>query len=110
MNISDGLKFQLDRFSRHRYANLDERLKDELAIHYAGLGLGKLNKDCSTCVRIALDQLNDRIRRNETIHFVGKKQKTFGELKAEAKAKGFKLSRSTNREDLESFLESNRNT
>lgn len=104
MNISNALIQQLDNFSRHRYAHLDGTLKDELAIHYSDLGLGKLNKACGTCVRIAMDRLNENRKRKETIHFVGKKQQTFGELKAEAKAKGFKLSRSTKREDLEKFL------
>lgn len=110
MNISSALIQQLENFGRHRYAHLDGTLKDELAIHYSEMGFGKLNKDCATCVRIAMDRLNDNRRRTQTIHFIGKKQKTFGELKAEAKAKGFKLSRSTKREELESFLESNTNT
>lgn len=104
MNISNGLIQQLDNFSRHRYAHLNDGLKDELAIHYSEMGMGKLNKNCATCVRIALDRLNENRFRSQTIHFVGKKQKTFGELKSEAKAKGFKLKRSTNREDLENFL------
>lgn len=121
MNISNGLRIQLENFGRHRYANLDDTLKEELAIHYKALGFGKLNKACATCVRIAMDKLNenkDKIRpvvreeNNEPhmkeqppkLHFVGKKQKTFGELRREAKAKGFKASRSTTREEIEQFL------
>jgi hypothetical protein len=121
MNISNGLRIQLDNFGRHRYANLDDTLKDELAVHYKALGFGKLNKACATCVRIAMDKLNenkDKIRpvvreeNNERhmneqppkLHFVGTKQKTFGELRREAKERGFKSTRSTTREDLEQFL------
>lgn len=121
MNISNTLRIQLDNFGRYRYANLDDTLKDELAIHYKALGFGKLNKACNTCVRIAMDKLNenkDKIRpavreeNNERhmaeqppkLHFVGKKQKTFNELRAEAKQRGFKGTRSTTREDLEKFL------
>lgn len=110
MNISNALLYQLENFGRHRYANLDGTLKDELAIIYSDLGMGKLNKDCGTCIRVAMDKVNENRKQMQKIHFVGKKQQTFSELKAEAKAKGFKLSRSTKREDLESFLESNRNT
>lgn len=121
MNISNGLRIQLDNFGRHRYANLDDTLKEELAVHYKALGFGKLNKACATCVRIAMDKLNenkDKIRpviREENnnlhmkekppkLHFVGTKQKTFGELRREAIERGFKGTRKTTRKDLEEFL------
>lgn len=121
MNISNGLLTQLDNFSRHRYAHLNDELKDELSIHYKTLGFGKLNKQCNTCVRIAMDKLNEnkhkvrpavRQENNEPhmkeqppkLHFVGTKQKTFSELRREAIERGFKTTRSTTRQDLEEFL------
>lgn len=85
MNISNGLRIQLENFGRHRYANLDDTLKEELSIHYKALGFGKLNKACSTCVRVAMDKLNenkDNIvpdikihdkNKGSKIHFIGKK-------------------------------------
>lgn len=121
MNISNSLLTQLDNFSRHRYAHLNDDLKDELAVHYKALGFGKLNKQCNTCVRIAMDKLNEnkhkvrpavRQENNEPhmkeqppkLHFVGTKQKTFAELRREAIERGFKTTRSTTRQDLENFL------
>lgn len=121
MNISEALRYQLEQFGRHRYAHMNNELKDELEIHYKALGFGKLNKACATCVRIAMDKVNenkDKIRpaiRQESnerhmneqppkLHFIGVKQKTFGELRREAKERGFKGTRSTTREDLEKFL------
>jgi hypothetical protein len=123
MNISNSLRIQLENFGRHRYANLDDTLKEELAIHYKALGCGKLNKACATCVRIAMDKLNqnkDKIRpavrqeNNELhmneqppkLHFVGTKQKTFGELRREALELGFKGTRKTTRQDIEEWLKS----
>jgi len=123
MNISNSLRIQLENFGRHRYANLDDTLKEELAVHYKALGCGKLNKACATCVRIAMDKLNqnkDKIRpavrqeNNELhmkeqppkLHFVGTKQKTFGELRREALELGFKGTRKTTRQDIEEWLKS----
>jgi len=123
MNISNSLRIQLENFGRHRYANLDDTLKEELAVHYKALGCGKLNKACATCVRIAMDKLNqnkDKIRpvvrqeNNERhmneqppkLHFVGTKQKTFGELRREALELGFKGTRKTTRQDIEEWLTS----
>ena len=121
MNISNALLTQLDNFSQHRYAHLNDALKDELAIHFKSLGFGKLNKQCNTCVRIAMDKLNEnkhkvrpviRQQNNEPhmneqppkLHFVGIKQRTFADLRREAKERGFKPTRSTTREELETFL------
>ena len=83
MNISNGLRHQLENFGRHRYANLDDTLKEELSVHYKALGLGKLNKACGTCVRIAMDRLNAELEiprlvqlektKKSRIHFIGKK-------------------------------------
>lgn len=119
MNISNSLRIQLEQFSRIRSAHLNEQLKEELSIHYKMLGFGKLNKACSTCVRIALDKVNANIDKvivpkimvdthmNENppkLHFKGIKQATFNELRTEAKEKGFKATRTTTRKDIEEFL------
>ena len=102
---------------------MNNELKEELAIHFKTLGFGKLNKACATCVRIAMDKVNenkDKIRpairqeNNERhmneqppkLHFVGVKQKTFGELRREALELGFKGTRKTTRQDIEEWLKS----
>jgi hypothetical protein len=91
-------------------------MKDELGKIYHDLGHGVLNKQCATCVRIAMDRLNYELMRGDlpaliqktdvkpTVHFIGVKQKTFNELRSEAKEKGFKATRTTTREDIETFL------
>lgn len=96
-------------------------MKNELAKIYHELGHGVLNKNCGTCVRIAMDRLNYELLRGDlpalcqnidvktndvkpTLHFIGVKQKTFNELRTEAKEKGFKATRTTTREDIETFL------
>jgi len=119
MNISNALRYQLEQFGRIRSAHLNEQLKEELSIHYKSLGFGKLNKACSTCVRIAMDKVNANIdkviapkivvdthmtEQPPKLHFVGIKTKTFKELRNEAKEKGFIPSRTTTRQDLEEFL------
>jgi hypothetical protein len=123
MNISEALRYQLEQFSRIRSAHLNLELKQELAVHYKALGCGKLNIGCATCVRIAMDKVNankDKIRpairqeNNERhmneqppkLHFVGTKQKTFGELRREALELGFKGTRKTTRQDIEEWLTS----
>jgi hypothetical protein len=82
MNISNALRHQLENFGRNRYANLDNTLKEELSVHYKALGLGKLNKACATCLRIAMDRLNAELEiprvqvektKKSRIHFIGKK-------------------------------------
>jgi hypothetical protein len=116
MKVSDGLLYQANQFSRTRSFSLNNTLKDELAKIYYDLGHGVLNKQCATCVRIAMDRLNYELLRGElpalcqnidvkpTVHFIGVKQKTFNELRTEAKEKGFKATRTTTREDIETFL------
>jgi hypothetical protein len=119
MKVSDGLLYQANNFSRTRSFSLNMELKNELAKIYHDLGHGVLNKNCGTCVRIAMDRLNYELLRGElpalcqkltsndvkpTLHFIGVKQKTFNELRTEAKDKGFKATRTTTREDIETFL------
>ena len=116
MKVSDGLLYQANQFSSTRSFSLNNTLKDELAKIYYELGHGVLNKQCATCVRIAMDRLNYELMRGElpalcqnidvkpTVHFIGVKQKTFNELRTEAKEKGFKATRTTTREDIETFL------
>lgn len=121
MKASNDLLYQANQFSKTRSFSLDMQLKNELAKIYHELGHGVLNKNCSTCVRIAMDRLNHELLRGDlpalcknidvkpndvkpTLHFIGVKQKTFNELRAEAKDKGFKSTRTTTREDIETFL------
>lgn len=121
MKVSDGLLYQANQFSRTRSFSLNMELKNELAKIILDLGHGVLNKNCGTCVRIAMDRLNYELLRGDlpalcknidvkpndvkpTLHFIGVKQKTFNELRAEAKDKGFKATRTTTREDIETFL------
>ena len=116
MKVSNSLLYQANQFSRTRSFSLNMELKNELAKIYHELGHGVLNKNCGTCVRIAMDRLNYELLRGElpalcqnidvkpTVHFIGVKQKTFNELRTEAKEKGFKATRTTTREDIETFL------
>lgn len=117
MKVSDSLLYQANQFSRTRSFSLNMELKNELAKIYHELGHGVLNKNCGTCVRIAMDRLNHELLRGDlpaliqkpndvkpTVHFVGVKQKTFNELRTEAKEKGFKATRTTTREEIETFL------
>ena len=121
MKVSDGLLYQANQFSRTRSFSLNMELKNELAKIFHDLGHGVLNKNCGTCVRIAMDRLNHELLRGDlpklcqnidvkstnekpTLHFIGVKQKTFNEMRTEAKEKGFKATRTTTREDIETFL------
>jgi len=116
MKVSNGLLYQANQFSRTRSFSLNMELKNELAKIYHELGHGVLNKNCGTCVRIAMDRLNHELLRGDlpalcqnidvkpTVHFIGVKQKTFNELRSEAKEKGFKATRTTTREEIETFL------
>jgi hypothetical protein len=116
MKVSDALLYQANQFSRTRSFRLNMELKNELERIIYDLGFGKLNKHCSTCVRIAMDRLNYELSRSNlpklvktenvkpTIHFIGVKQKTFNELRSEAKEKGFKATRKTTRQEIETFL------
>lgn len=116
MKVSVELLYQANQFSRTRSFSLNSTMKDELGKIYHDLGHGVLNKQCATCVRIAMDRLNYELMRGDlpaliqktdvkpTVHFIGVKQKTFNELRSEAKEKGFKATRTTTREDIETFL------
>ena len=121
MKASDDLIYQAEQFAKTRSFSLNMQLKNELGKIYYELGHGVLNKNCSTCVRIAMDRFNYELLRGDipalcqkidvkptnqkpTLHFIGVKQKTFNELRSEAKEKGFKATRTTTREDIETFL------
>ena len=121
MNISNELRQQLVRFSNTRSAHLNEQLKSELSIHFASLGMGKLNKSCNTCVRIAMYKVHDNMDKVRPViqqenshmkeqppklHFVGVKQHTFAELKTQAKERGMTITRTTKRNEVEEFLKS----
>lgn len=117
MNPSAELLNQAKNFANTRSFSLNAELKNELEKIIFELGFPKLNKNCSTCVRIAMDRLNQELFRAHvpklvkvddapTIHFIGVKQKTFNELRTEAKERGFKATRKTTREEIETFLKS----
>jgi len=86
MKASDALLYQANQFSKTRSFSLNMQLKNELAKIYHDLGHGVLNKNCGTCVRIAMDRLNAELAKQEIprlvqlektkkarIHFIGKK-------------------------------------
>jgi hypothetical protein len=88
MNPSDSLLYQAKQFANTRSFSLDAQLKNELSKINLELGHGVLNKQCSTCVRIAMDRLNaelakekdlprmvqiDEKKKRPRIHFIGKK-------------------------------------
>lgn len=82
MKVSDGLLYQANQFSSTRSFSLNMELKNELAKIFHELGHGVLNKNCGTCVRIAMDRLNHELAKDEVlpilvkkprIHFIGKK-------------------------------------
>ena len=90
MKVSNSLLYQANQFSRTRSFSLNMELKNELAKIYHELGHGVLNKNCATCVRIAMDRLNAELLRGDLpalcqnidvkpkdvkprIHFIGKK-------------------------------------
>jgi hypothetical protein len=112
MNLSKELELQLDRFGKMRSMQLNKELKEEMVLLHESFGWGKLNKDCSTCVRICADKLNNkRAQEKEKFHFVGIKQSpemTFNEMKAEAKNRGIPVHRNTNKNDLIELLFSNK--
>jgi hypothetical protein len=86
MNPSEPLLYQAQQFAKTRSFSLNMQLKNELGKIYYELGHGVLNKNCSTCVRIAMDRLNAELAKQEIprlvqlektkkarIHFIGKK-------------------------------------
>jgi hypothetical protein len=93
MKVSDALLYQANQYSRTRSFSLNMELKNELAKIILDLGHGVLNKNCGTCVRVAMDRLNNELLRGDLpalcqnidvkptnekkkrprIHFIGKK-------------------------------------
>jgi hypothetical protein len=88
MNPSSELLYQAKQFANTRSFSLDSQLKNELGKIIQELGHGVLNKQCSTCIRIAMDRLNaeiakekdlprmvqiDEKKKRPRIHFIGKK-------------------------------------
>jgi hypothetical protein len=110
MNISDQLKSQVDRYSKTRSFALDAPLKRELAEWYKYAGHGKLNIGCATCIRNAMQKLNnyyltEMAPKSPKIHFIGIKQEsitsmTFNQLKAEAKRRGITMPSTSTKQDL----------
>ena len=120
MKVSDGLLYQANQFSRTRSFSLNMELKNELAKIYHELGHGVLNKNCGTCVRIAMDRLNYELLRGDlpaliqkpndvkpTVHFVGIKMEAFNpekmkyqELRKFVKNKGIKTEKNPTFDEL----------
>jgi hypothetical protein len=70
--------------------------------------MDKLNQNKDK-IRPAVRQENNEPHMKEQppkLHFVGTKQKTFGELRREALELGFKGTRTTTRQDIEEWLTS----
>jgi hypothetical protein len=65
MNPSEPLLYQAQQFAKTRSFSLNMQLKNELGKIYYDLGHGVLNKNCSTCVRIAMDRLNAELAKQE---------------------------------------------
>ena len=103
-------------------------LKNELAKIFHDLGHGVLNKNCGTCVRIAMDRLNHELLRGDLpalcqnidvkpkdvkspLHFVGIKMEAFNpekmkyqELRKFVKNKGIKTEKNPTFEQLIELL------
>ena len=95
-------------------------MKNELAKIYHELGHGVLNKNCGTCVRIAMDRLNYELLRGDLpaliqkpndvkspLHFVGIKMEAFNpekmkyqELRKFVKNKGIKTEKNPTFDEL----------
>ena len=113
MKVSDNLIYQAEQFSKTRSFSLDMQLKNELSKIYYDLGHGVLNKNCSTCVRIAMDRLNAEIAKQglprliQPVHFTGIKMEVFNpekmkyqDLRKFVKNKGIKTEKNPSFEDL----------
>ena len=120
MKVSDSLLYQANQFSRTRSFSLNMELKNELAKIYHELGHGVLNKNCGTCVRIAMDRLNYELLRGDLpaliqkpndvkspLHFVGIKMEAFNpekmkyqELRKFVKNKGIKTEKNPTFDEL----------
>lgn len=128
MKVSDSLLYQANQFSRTRSFSLNMELKNELAKIFHDLGHGVLNKNCGTCVRIAMDRLNYELLRGDLpalcqnidvkpkdvkspLHFVGIKMEAFNpekmkyqELRKFVKNKGIKTEKNPTFEQLIELL------
>lgn len=124
MKVSDSLLYQANQFSRTRSFSLNMELKNELAKIIHELGHGVLNKNCGTCVRIAMDRLNHELLRGDLpalvqnidvktkdvkspLHFVGIKMEAFNpekmkyqELRKFVKNKGIKTEKNPTFDEL----------
>lgn len=119
MKVSNSLLYQANQFSRTRSFSLNMELKNELAKIFHELGHGVLNKNCGTCVRIAMDRLNHELLRGElpalcqnidvkpTLHFVGIKMEAFNpekmkyqQLRKFVKNKGIKTEKNPTFDEL----------
>jgi hypothetical protein len=120
MKVSEGLLYQANQFSKTRSFSLNMELKNELAKIFHDLGHGVLNKNCATCVRIAMDRLNHELLRGDLpaliqkpkdvkspLHFVGIKMEAFNpekmkyqELRKFVKNKGIKTEKNPTFDEL----------
>jgi hypothetical protein len=113
MKASDELIYQAEQFSKTRSFSLNMQLKNELGKIYYDLGHGVLNKNCSTCVRIAMDRLNAELAKQglprliQPVHFVGKKMDVFNpekmkyqDLRKFVKKKGIKTEKNPTFDEL----------
>lgn len=117
MKASDELIYQAEQFAKMRSFSLNMQLKNELAKIYYDLGHGVLNKNCATCVRIAMDRLNAELAKEglprliQPVHFVGIKMDVFNpekmkyqDLRKLVKNKGIKTEKNPTFEDLIKLL------
>lgn len=117
MNPSSELIYQAEQFAKTRSFSLDMKLKNELGKIYYELGHGVLNKNCSTCVRIAMDRLNAELAKQglprliQPVHFIGIKMDVFNpeqmkyqDLRKFVKNKGIKTEKNPSFEDLIKLL------
>ena len=113
MKASDELIYQAEQFAKTRSFSLNMQLKNELAKIYYDLGHGVLNKNCSTCVRIAMDRLNAELAKEglprlmQPVHFTGIKMDVFNpekmkyqDLRKFVKNKGIKTEKNPSFDDL----------
>ena len=113
MKASDELIYQAEQFAKTRSFSLNMQLKNELGKIYYELGHGVLNKNCSTCVRIAMDRLNAEIAKEgfprlmQPVHFTGIKMDVFNpekmkyqDLRKFVKNKGIKTEKNPTFDEL----------
>ena len=113
MKASNELLYQANQYSRTRSFSLNMQLKNELAKIYHDLGHGVLNKNCGTCVRVAMDRLNAELAKQglprlmQPVHFTGIKMDVFNpekmkyqQLRKFVKNKGIKTEKNPTFDDL----------